>query len=203
MGTRKTSYEKARDAFMSRQGHLRTAEAIHLGIHPRTLYSMRNSGLVEQINRGLYRLAEFPPPGNPDLVSVALKIRGGVICLISALSFHELTTQIPHQVYVAIERGAEPPRLDFPPIRVFWFSGAVYAEGVDIQDVDGVPVRLYSPEKTIADCFKYRNKIGIDVCVEAVRMYRQHRKLNIDDLHRFAKICRVEKIIRPYLEAIL
>lgn len=202
MGTRNTTYEKAREAFMRQKGYLRTAEATRLGIHPRTLYSMHESGHVEQVSRGLYRLAELPPPGNPDLVSVALKVRGAVICLISALSFYELTTQIPHQVYVAIERGAEPPRLRFPPLRVFWFSGAVYSDGIVTHQVDGVPVRIYSPEKTIADCFKYRNKIGLDVAIEALKTYRRRRHTKIDDLYRYAKLCRVGTTIRPYIEAI-
>lgn len=198
-----TPFDRARDIFLRRGGILRTVDAIRLGIHPRTLYAMRDSGLVEPVARGLHRLKELPPLRDPDLVPVALKVRDGVICLISALSFHELTTQIPHQIYVAIPRGAERPRLEFPPIRVFWFSGAVYSEGTDTHDVDGVPIHIYTPEKTVADCFKYRHKIGIDVAVEALKTYRRRRRLKVDDLVRFARICRVENVMRPYLEALL
>jgi predicted transcriptional regulator of viral defense system len=182
---------------------MRTSEAIKAGIYPRTLYQMRDQGLIEAIARGLYRLHDLPPLGNPDLVSVALKIPRGVICLISALSFHGMTTQVPHVVHVALVPGTEPPRLEHPPVRVSWFSGKVYSEGIEAHDIDGVPVRVYSPEKTLADCFKHRNKIGIDVAVEALKLYRKHRPLRADDLVRYAKICRVEKIMRPYLEAIL
>jgi predicted transcriptional regulator of viral defense system len=196
-------FEQARAIFQRHGGTMRTSEAIKAGIYPRTLYQMRDQGLIEAIARGLYRLHDLPPLGNPDLVSVALKIPRGVICLISALSFHGMTTQVPHVVHVALVPGTEPPRLEHPPVRVSWFSGKVYSEGIEAHDIDGVPVRVYSPEKTLADCFKHRNKIGIDVAVEALKLYRKHRPLRADDLVRYAKICRVEKIMRPYLEAIL
>jgi predicted transcriptional regulator of viral defense system len=124
--------ENARELFRAHGGTLHTGEALRLGIHPRTLYAMRASGILEQISRGLFRLAELPPFGNPDLVTVALKIRNGVICLISALAFHELTTQVPHEVYVAVKQGSEPPRLSYPPVRLFWFSGEAFSEGVQI-----------------------------------------------------------------------
>jgi predicted transcriptional regulator of viral defense system len=195
--------EQAWAIFQKHGGTLRTSEAIRAGIYPRTLYQMRDQGLIEAIARGLYRLRDMPPLGNPDLVSVALKIPRGVICLISALSFHEMTTQVPHVVHIALVPGTEPPRLEHPPIRISWFSGKVFSEGIETHDIDDVPVRIYSPEKTLADCFKHRNKIGIDVAVEALKLYRKHKPLKVDELVRYAKICRVEKIMRPYLEAIL
>jgi predicted transcriptional regulator of viral defense system len=198
-----TPVEKARRLFRRQGGILHTAEALRLGVHPRTLYAMRDSGILETISRGLYRLAELPPPGNPDLVTVALKIRNGVICLISALAFHELTTQVPHEVYIALRRGSEPPRLSYPPIRLFWFSGDSYSEGVEIRKVSGVSLRIYSPEKTIADCFKHRNKIGLEVALEALKGYRRRKSFNVDKLIHSARVCRVERIMRPYLEAIL
>jgi predicted transcriptional regulator of viral defense system len=126
-----------------------------------------------------------------------------VICLISALAFHDLTTQIPHEVHVALPRGAEEPRLDHPPIATYRFSGKAFTEGVETHKLDGVPVRVYSPEKTLADCFKFRNKIGLDTVVEAVRLYHERRNVKVDDLMRYAAICRVSRIIRPYLEALL
>ena len=179
------------------------SEAIRTGIHRRMLYSMVNAGVVERLGRGLYRLADLPPLGNPDLVLVALKVPGGAICLISALAYHEITTQIPHEVYIALERGAEPPRLEHPPIRVFWFSGKAFTEGIETYDVDGALVRVYSPEKTVADCFKYRNKIGLDTAIEAFKLYRERKHFKVDDLVRFARVCRVENVMRPYLEALL
>lgn len=182
---------------------LRVSEAIKIGVHPRTLYAMVDTGIVERLSRGLYRLTDLPPLGNPDLTSVALKIPNGVICLISALAFHEITTQIPHEVYVALARGTEPPRLDYPPIRVFWFTGKAFTEGIERHTLEGASVRVYSAEKTVVDCFKYRNKIGLDTAIEALRLYRQRMHTRIDDLMRFARICRVEKVMRPYLEALL
>lgn len=182
---------------------MRTGEAIRLGIHPRTLYAMRDAGVLECLSRGLYRISDLPPLGNPDLVAVALKVPTGVICLISALAYHELTTQIPHDVYLALPRGAEPPRLDHPPVRIFWFTGKAFSEGIDTQKVDGVPVRIYGVEKTLADCFKYRNKIGLETAVEALKRHISSKRVDVDKLIAYARICRVEKVMRPYLEALL
>jgi predicted transcriptional regulator of viral defense system len=196
-------FEKARKIFRRHGGTLRMSEALQAGIHRRLLYSMLEVGLIERFSRGLYRLADLPPLANPDLVSVALKASSGVICLVSALAYHEITTQIPHEVYLALGRGAEPPRLDHPPIRVFWFSNKAFTEGVEKYDVDGVPVRIYRPEKTIADCFKYRNKIGLDTAIEALKLCWERKRPKVDDLMQFARVCRVEKVMRPYLEALL
>ena len=159
--------------------------------------------MLEQVSRGVYRLADSPPLGNPDLVTVATRIPAGVICLISALSFHELTTQIPHEVHVALATGAEEPRVDFPPIRAYRFDGQSYSEGVEVHDLDGVGVRIYCAEKTLADCFKFRNRIGLDIAVEALRSYRERKTLRRDELVRYASICRMRKVMQPYLEAIL
>jgi len=200
-GTNK--FSESMDVFHQHGGVLRMCDAIRAGINRRTLYAMRDAGIVEMLSRGLYRLADLPPLGNPDLVTVALKVPKGVICLISALAFHEITTQIPHEVYVSLGRGAEPPRFEFPPIRVFWFSSAAFSEGIETNKVDGVPVRIFSPEKTLADCFKYRNKIGIDIVLEAIKLYRERKPLNVTALIRFARVCRVEKSMRPYLEALI
>ena len=202
METRK-SIQNAITLFRQHSGTLRTAEALRLGIHPRTLYAMRDSGLLEQLSRGLYRLAELPPLSNPDLVTVALKVPQAVICLISALAFHELTTQIPHAVDVALHNRAERPRLDYPPLRIFWFSGPAWSEGVETHQVDDIPVRIYGPEKSVADSFKYRRKIGLDVALEALKLYRQHPGFDVSKLLHYARICRVEKVMKPYLEALL
>ena len=157
----------------------------------------------KQLSRGLYRLADLPALSNPDLVTVALKIPAGVVCLISALAYHEITTQIPHEVHVALPRGTEPPRLKHPPLRVFWFTGRSFTEGIETHKVDGIRLRVYSPEKTLADCFKYRNKLGLDTVLEALRLYRSRKRPNVDELMKFARVCRVEKVMRPYLEALL
>jgi len=187
------SIQNAIALFRRHGGILRTAEALRLGIHPRTLYAMRDSGVLEQLSRGLYRLADLPPLSNPQ----------AVICLVSALAFHELTTQIPHAVDIALHNRAQRPRLDYPPLRIFWFSGPAWSEGVETHLVDNVPVRIYGPEKSIADSFKYRRKIGLDVALEALRLYRQHRDFDVNKLLHYARVCRVEKVVRPYLEALL
>lgn len=194
-------FSKAKAVFRKAGGVLRTQEAIGRGIHPRVLYAMRDAGVVERLHRGLYRLAELPPLGNQDLVTVTLKVPQGVICLLSALSFHELTTQIPHVVHLALERGAWTPRLEYPPLHVYRFTGRAFSEGVHRYDLDGVHVPVYDPEKTIADCFKYRNKLGLDVAIEALKLWRRRKDRNMDHLIAYARICRVERLIRPYLEA--
>jgi predicted transcriptional regulator of viral defense system len=196
-------FKKARNIFHRHGGVLRMSEALYAGIHRRMLYSMLEAGVIEQLSRGLYRLTNLPPLGNPDLVSVARKVPSGVICLISALAYHEITTQVPHEVYVALERGTEPPRLEHPPIRIFWFSGQAFTLGIQTHKIDGVPVRIYGPEKTIADCFKYRNKIGLDIAIEALKLYREKKHFKLEDFMQIARVCRVEKVIRPYLEALL
>ena len=197
------SAQRAIEIFREHGGMLRTREALRLGIHPRVLYALRDSGALEELSRGLYRLAELPPLTNPDLVTVALKVPGAVICLISALAFHELTTQVPHAVDIALNKGDEPPRLDYPPLRLFWFSGPAYSEGVDTHVIDGTPVRIYSPEKTIADCFKLRRRVGLDVALEALKAYCQRPGFDPAGLLHYARICRVESVIKPYLEALL
>ena len=193
----------ALDLFRQHGGTLRTAEALRLSIHPRTLYALRDSGALQRLSRGLYRLADLPPLSNPDLVLVARKVPQAVICLISALAFHELTIQVPHAVDVALCSGSARPTLDYPPLRTFWFSGPAWSEGVAVHQIDDTPVRIYGPEKSVADSFKYRRKIGLDVAVEALKLYRQHREFDVGKLLHFASICRVKKVIRPYLEALL
>lgn len=196
-------YKKEKVLFRKHGGILKTSDAIRAGIHPRTLYEMRDEGIVEMLSRGLYRLGDLQPLSNPDLVAVALRIPNGVVCLISALAYHEITTQIPHEVYIALERGSRSPKVDYPPVRVFRFTRQAFKSGIESHIIEGVQLRIFSLEKTIADCFKYRNKIGLDTAIEALKLYRERKSFKVDDLMRFARVCRVEKVIRPYLEALL
>jgi len=191
----------ARAVFEKRGGTLRTGEALAAGIHPRVLYEMRDAGELEQLARGVYRLASLPPLSDPDLATVAKRVPQGVICLISSLAFHELTTQIPHEVHLALTRTAREPVLEYPPIRIYRFSKESFAAGVETHWIDDVSVRIYSAEKSLADCFKFRNKIGLDVALESLRMYRARRRPQLQQVLEFARICRVEKVVRPYLEA--
>lgn len=201
--SKSTQIEKARAIFQKHGGTLRTAQALRGGVHRRTLYLMREKGLLERLGRGLYRLADSPPLDKPDLVTVALKVPHGVVCLISALAYYDLTTQIPHELYIALKKGAEPPRLDYPPIRLFWCSPKSFEAGMEVKKIDGVSVRIYSIEKTLADCFKFRNQVGVDTALEALKSYLKQKTPKIEELLQYAKICRVEKIMRPYLEALL
>lgn len=183
---------------------LRASTAIQLGIHPRTLYALRDAGDIERVSRGLYRLSTAPPLSSPDLVPVAIRIPRAVVCLISALAHHDLTTQVPHAIDLALPSHAQIPKIDDVPLRVFWYSEPSFSTGIDVVMIDGVPVRVYSPEKTIADCFKYRNKIGLDVAIEALRTYRERtQRPNFQALARFAQINRVQRVMRPYLESVL
>ena len=195
--------QKALLAFKDAGGVLRTSEALQLGIHPRTLYGLRDRGLLERVSRGVHRLADLAPLGDPDLVCVAVRVPKAVICLISALHFHGLTAEIPHEVQIALPRGTKEPRVGQPPIRVFRFSDSAYREGVEIHSVDGVEVRIYGPAKTIADCFKFRNKIGLDVALAALRTGLEEQRFRPAELMRVARICRVQEIIRPYLEILV
>lgn len=196
-----TRFEDAAQVFRRGGGILRMSEALRQGVNRRMLYAMRDEGVIEQLSRGLYRLAERNDLAAPDLVTVASRIPQGVICLISALAYHELTTQVPHAVDVAVVRGGERPRVSYPPINVYWFSGAAFTEGIETPQIDGVGVRIYCAEKSVADAFKYRNKIGTGVALEALRAWRQRRGSKVEVLLAYARVCRVERVIRPYLEA--
>lgn len=184
-------------------GMVRTAEAIRAGIHSRTLRQLRHDGVLEQVSRGIYRLASQPPISNPDLVTVAVRVPNAVVCLISALAYHELTTQVPHAVSIALKKGAETPRLEYPPITVHRFTEASLNTGIEEHRIDGVTVRIYRPEKTLADSFKFRHKIGMDVVLEALKFYKARKVFNLGELLKFARICRVENVMRPYLEALI
>ncbi len=194
--------ESASVAFRRNGGTLRTQEIIGAGIHPRTLYAMRDSGALETIGRGIYRLASLPPMSEPDIAVVAKLVPSAVVCLISALSLHELTTQIPHAVQIAVLPGRHAPRIDHPPIEVFRFSPQAHAAGVEERVVDGVKARVFSPEKTLADVFKFRNRIGLETAVEALRNYAARKRRRFDLVQDYARVCRVEQVMRPYLEAL-
>lgn len=181
---------------------MRSTEIFARGIQPRTLYQMRDDGLVVQEGRGLYRLADEQTWSDPDLAVVALRIPKGVICLISALYFRQLTTQIPHEVYVALPRDSEKPRIQYPPTRFFWISPGPFKAGIEKHKIDNVEVNVYGVAKTIADCFKFRNKTGVDVALEALREGLRQKRCTPEEILRFARIDRVEGVILPYLEAL-
>jgi predicted transcriptional regulator of viral defense system len=189
--------------FRESGGQLRMSEAVERGISRYMLYSLRDKGVIEPISRGVYRLVDLPPVSNPDLVAIALRYPNAVVCLISALSFHGITTQIPHEVSLAILRDTRSPSTDYPPLQVHQFTEEAYKAGIEAHMIDGAKVQVYSPEKTLADCFKFRNKIGMDVVLEALKLYRSRMKFDSKKILEYARICRVEQVMHPYLEASL
>ena len=201
MRTSVSASKRALEWVKQQGGMVRSKDAITSGIYARTLTQLKKEGKLNQISRGFYRLAARKSMSNPDLVTVAVSVPKAVICLISALSFHRLTTQIPHKVYVALPELTRSPRQDYPPLAIHRFRGKAFEEGIENHLIDGVNVKIYSPEKTLADCFKFRNKIGMDVVLEAMKFYRSQKKFDIKAIMKYAKICRVEKQMRPYLEA--
>lgn len=196
-------FAAARKVFASSGGVLGTARAIRMGVHPRVLYAMRDAGAVVAISRGLFRLAERGDFSDPDLALVALKAPRGALCLVSALAFHGLTAQIPHEIYLALPAHAKAPLLDHPPVRVFYYDPATFDQGLETHARDGIKVRVYGVERTIVDCFKFRNKIGLDVALEALTAYCKRKQTHMDKLAEFARACRVQRVMQPYLEAVL
>lgn len=196
-----TASDRAIRIILEHGGVIRTGVAVQAGIHPRIIYQLRGSGKLEQLARGVYRLVDSSESSNPDLVAVAVKIPKAVVCLVSALAFHEITTQIPHRIFIAMPAGSKAPVLDFPPIQVHKFSSASYSAGIEEHQIDGVSIKIYSPEKTIADCFKFRNKIGMDIVLEALKLYRNRLKPDYNKLLEYGEICRIKKVMLPYLEA--
>jgi predicted transcriptional regulator of viral defense system len=190
--------ELARHSGVVSTGEVRSEE-----IHHEYLRQLCREGKLVREGRGLYSLPDADVTVHHGLAQASKAIPKGVICLLSALRFHEIGTQAPHEVWIAIDRRAARPRVERPRMRIVRFSGKALTEGIEERRVEGVPVKIYNPAKTVADCFKYRNKIGLDVALEALRDVIRERKSSTDELWRYAKICRVTKIIRPYMEAIL
>ncbi|MEX0827935.1 MAG: type IV toxin-antitoxin system AbiEi family antitoxin domain-containing protein [Haliea sp.] len=189
--------------FRAHGGQLRLSEALKLGINRYQFYKLRDEGIIEPVSRGLYRLKELPPVRYPDLVAAAARFPKAVLCLISALDWHEMTTQIPHQIDLAVDRNARLPGQDYPPVRGYRFSGKRFSSGVAVHEIDGVRLRIYDPEKSLADCFAFRSTLGMDVVLEALKLYPKHHKPKYDKVLEYARLCRVEKVMRPYLEASL
>lgn len=191
------------EIFRQHNGILRTSEAIKLGIHPVYLYRLRDEEVLESLGRGVFRLASMPDFSESDLVLVTKRIPQGIVCLISALAHYELTTQVPRFVYIALPRTSRLPKPNYPPLRYFWYSTSAYESGVETILVSGFPVRIYNAEKTLADCLKFRQKIGMDVVLEAFKKYWRKGRTDLDKLYDYAKICRVEKVLHPIVETIL
>ena len=195
--------EKEIMRMVQKTGMVRAREVRQAGFHPEYLRRLCEKGFLVRSGRGLYVSANPDVTELHDFAQAAKRVPHGVICLLSALAYHNIGTQNPYQIWIAVDRRARKPKVDFPPLRIFRFSGQALDMGVEEATVEGVKVRIYNPAKTVADCFKYRNKIGLDVALEALRESLRERKCNSDDLWHFAKVCRVANIMRPYMEAIV
>ena len=185
-----------------RLGVVRPSDLAARGIPPGRLYRLVRTERVKRQARGLYVAAEHALTADHWLAQVAKRVPKGVVCLLSALRFHQLTTQMPREVWIALHEKARRPALQYPRLRVTRFSGAALTEGIGTHAIEGVAVRVYSPAKTVADCFKYRNKVGIDVAVEALKDFSRRHRGRAGELARFARICRVTRVMQPYLDAI-
>jgi predicted transcriptional regulator of viral defense system len=201
MATPNTHTDKVLD-LVRNAGVLRPRDLDAYGI-PRTYLSrLLAAGKLHRVGRGLYVLPGSNVSEHRSLAEACKRVPKGVVCLLSALRFHELTTQAPFEVWLAIGEKAWRPRVDYPPLRVVRFSAAALVSGVEQHQIEGVTIPVFSPAKTVADCFKYRNKIGLDVAIEALRECWRSRRCTTDDLWKYAKVCRVQNVMRPYLESV-
>lgn len=196
-----SKYDIALD-LVARLGVLRPRDLDSYSIPREYLRRLTRRGQLEKIGRGRYSLPGAEMGEMHHLVEAAQRVPNGVICLLSALRFHDLTTQNPFQTWIAIDVDARAPRLDGVPLRIVRFSGRALSSFIEAHTVDGVPIKVYSPAKTVADCFKFRNKIGLDVAIEALRDCLRQRKATKDEIWAAAKVCRVTSSIRPYLESV-
>ena len=183
-------------------GTLRPTNLQDIDIPRVVLTRLTASGQLEKVGRGLYRLPDAPISEQESLVTIAVKVPQAVFCLLTALQIHELTTQLPHQIWIAMPQGSHTPKTDYPPVKMVQFTGEAYSEGIEVIHADRVKLQVYGVAKTIADCFKHRNKIGLDLAIEALKDALAQKKATANDLWRFAKICRVANVMRPYLETL-
>jgi predicted transcriptional regulator of viral defense system len=186
-----------------RPGGLTTRDAAAAGIHRQVLSLLVGEGVLVRVVRGIYRLPNHPVTEHHGLAMAAVAVPHGVICLFSALGFHGITTQLPSEVWMAIDRGARSPALRHPPLHIVRFTGLALTGGIEAHCIEGYTVRVYGVAKTVADCFKYRNKIGLAVALKALREGWRARRFTIDALDRYAEICRVAHVMRPYVEALV
>lgn len=191
------------DYFKCHNGIVRFADIIQAGFHPDILKAAEKENRIEKMSRGLYRLTDYNYGSHPDLVEASLQAPRGIICLISALAFHEATTEIPKHVDMAIPRKTHANRIQYPPVKFYRFAPEVWTAGVGEYEIEGQKIKVYSLAKTIADCFKFRNKIGANVALDALKFAINEKNIKPKEIMQYAKICRVDGIIKPILEAII
>jgi predicted transcriptional regulator of viral defense system len=189
-------------AFRDKGGTLRTRDLIALGVHTDALYALRESGRIVELGRGLYRLADASEAEHPDLAVVAARAPNATVCLISALAYHNITTQIPSSIHLAVPRGSYHGIKLSIPVTVYRFDPKTFNEGLERHRIGGIPLKIYSPARTVVDCFKFRNKLGLDVALEALRLARQRTRVQNRELLRYARLLRVANVMSSYLQAI-
>ena len=182
---------------------LRTRDLEAHGIWRANLRDYVERGVLTRVGRGLYTLVGVEAGENHSLAEVGKRVPQGTVCLLSALRFHGLTTQQPHETWLALDGRARSPKTDSLALRIVRFTGAALSEGREEHIIEGVPVKIYNPAKTVADCFKFRNKIGLDVALEALRETWRARRCGMSELMRYARVCRVANVMRPYLESLI
>jgi len=202
MGETQASAERILD-LARRVGVVSAADVRQLGIHHEYLRRLCAEERIVRVARGLYSLPDAEVTADHSLALAAKAVPKGVVCLISALGFHNIGTQVPHEVWMAVDRRSAEPRVQPLMMRVMRFSGKALTEGVEAHTIEGIPVNIYCAAKTVADCFKYRNKVGLDVALEALREVLRDGTCTVDELWHYAKVCRVARVMRPYMEALV
>jgi predicted transcriptional regulator of viral defense system len=195
------SREQAVIDLAKKLGTIRIKDLLDRGIHPEFARRLVRKDILARSGRGLYRLAGSEITEHHDFALVAKRVPKGVICLTSALCFHGIGTQLPRKIWLALEKGSAQPRISDLPVSIVRFSGQSFTEGIEERLLEGIPVKIYSPAKTVADCFKFRNKLGLDIALEAGKECIYLRKATISEIYESAKVCRVANVIKPYLEA--
>lgn len=198
----KTARKNIDSIFRKHRGFLTAAEAFEEGIQSRDLYALRDDGTLEQLARGLFRHCDFGQSESSEFLALHIKIPKGVVCLTSALAFHGVILKKPNEISIALAKGSQKPR-NFPfPHKLFFISEPAFSSGIEVHTKDDFQLRVYSVEKTLIDCFKFRNKIGLEVCIEGLKNWLKRQDKRINKLHTYAKVCRMEKVIAPYLQAL-
>ena len=189
-------------SIVQKKGLVRAQDLRKHGLDRSHLWNLAQAGQIERVGRGLYRAKDASISLYETMLEVAKRVPSGVLCLSSALRYHELGTENPPEIWLAIERGSWTPRIDFAPIRIVHFAKSAFEYGIETYSVDGGQLRVYSPAKTVADCFKFRSKVGTETAIEALRSTLRERRASSDELWNAAKVCRVANVMRPYMEAL-
>jgi len=199
----KKKEEKIYKVFKAHEGFARTKDILMTGIHHREIKRVRDEGQIIRVKRGLYRLAEIPLISNQGFIDLARAVPGGVICLLSALSYYELTTFSPTIISMAICRGSRRPKIDYPPAEFYHFSKKQFEAGISEIKIKSHKIRIYNPEKTICDCFRYRNKLGLDIAKEGLSEYLKRKDRNLERLLKYAEVCRIKSLLQTWLNAMI